>query len=297
MKKFFFILIISISVGFIAKSWHSITGGFRTNKLIPPQDYVSPVREFPKKGPDFFSIFNQQFTYLGKGCQVYVFESADKKYVIKFLRHHKYKPPYWLNLIDWTGPGKRYKKRITKYKKNRGINAFSSYWLAYDQLKEETSVEYLHFGKTDYGIKINVIDKIGQKWCLDLDKLDFVVQKRVSPLDSFLLSLSREKDLKRAQFFIEGFFKVISQRCLKGIKNVDHSGYIRNMGYKKDRVFEMDLGGYRKDPSLKTKEGFAREFMYFSSHLRKWVKKRAPNLKDVVDDTSNKVLCESLEKL
>ncbi len=69
------------------------------------------------------------------------------------------------------------------------------------------------------------------------------------------------------------------------------------MGYEKDRVFEMDLGGYRKDPLLKTKEGFAREFLYFSSHLRKWVKKRAPGLKDAVDDISNKILCESLEKL
>ena len=37
------------------------------------------------------NIFDQKFKYLSKGCQTYVFQSEDKKYVIKFIRYHRYR--------------------------------------------------------------------------------------------------------------------------------------------------------------------------------------------------------------
>ena len=149
MKKFFAIMVFFLSIAFVAKSWHVITGGFRTNKIIPSKDCVCIPQELPENFEDL-SIFDQEFTYLGKGCQVYVFESKDKKYVIKFLRHHKYKPPFWTHLIDWTKGAKRYKEKVINYKKSRVINAYARVLTKYGH-KEEEVMQFFGMSKPKGG--------------------------------------------------------------------------------------------------------------------------------------------------
>jgi hypothetical protein len=296
LKRIFFIFLGIFVVISISKGWHILTSGFQTNKILPPRDCICSKNELPKNlDEEFLSIFDQEYKYLGKGCQAYVFESADKKYVVKFLRHHKYKPPFWIN---FGVIGKGYRERIVNYKKGRVKNAFQSYLMSYEDLKEETGVVYLHLGETNYFNRILTIrDRFLRKRFIELDKMHFVVQIRVNKLGPKLLELSRKNKILEAKVLIDGYFNVIKKRCLKGIKNVDHSGYLRNMGYIGERIFEMDLGGYRKREVILTKKGFENEFTYFAKRFKKWGKEKAPNLEGYIENRANKVLKECSKQL
>ena len=291
-KKLVLIIATIFVLGCISKGWHFVSRGFATHKILPPQDCRCRCSEMPKDMPkEFFSIFDQEYSFLDKGCQVYVFEGQDKQHVIKFLRHHKYKPPFWITFLFFKLDTKLYKRNLSDYKKSRVMNAFNSYLMSYEELKKETAMVYVHLGTTKHLNKIlTVRDKLGQKRYLDLDKSHFLVQKKVYRLAPILLELDQTGEVDRAKLLIDGYFQVVKNRIEKGIKNVDHSGYIRNMGVVDNRVVEMDVGGYRKNKDLQTKEGIKREYDRFYVHLKQWAEKRAPNLVEYIDQSSKKVL-------
>lgn len=294
-KRIVIIVLGIVSITVISKAWHVITGGFTTNKILPPKDCRSPVTELPTS-LDLSHIFDREFKFLGKGCQVYAFESGD--YVIKFLRHHKYKPPFWLNLISIGERLRRYRDGVVTYKKTRVKNAFRSYIMAYEDLKEETAVLYLHLGKTDHIKKnLTIIDKVGKRRLIDLDGSHFIIQKKAKKLRPYLLRVSKAGKLERSRELIDGYFDILKRRCLKGIKNVDHSGYLRNMGYIGDDIVEIDLGGYRKRDYVLTEKGMRKEFLYFAYKLERWAKKKSPNIAAYISYRKREVLKEALEEL
>ncbi|KPK32559.1 MAG: hypothetical protein AMS24_03880 [Chlamydiae bacterium SM23_39] len=297
IKKIFIICITIFFVFFVAKGWHILTGGFRTNKILPPKDCECFKKETPESlKKDFFKIFNQNYHFLDKGCQVYVFESEDKKYVIKFLRYHKYQPPFWINFLDFFKRGKIYKNNVVDYKKFRIKTAHNSYLMAFNDWGYRTAIIYMHLGRTDHiKRKLKVKDRLGQYWHIDLDKMHYIVQRRVEKLSFTLMECVRDKDLDRAKILIDEYFEVMRDRCLKGIKNVDHSGYIRNMGHIDNFIFEIDVGGYRKKDIIKTKKGMEKEFEHFTRRLKRWAEKRAPFLYDYIDNRSKIVLEKSFK--
>ena len=55
---------------------------------------------------------------------------------------------------------------------------FDSYKIAYENLKDETGLIYLHLNKTDFlKQKMIIIDKIGIYHEIDLDSMEFLIQK------------------------------------------------------------------------------------------------------------------------
>jgi hypothetical protein len=298
MKKLLIILILIFGVSSIAKGWHVVTGGFKTSKIIPPSDVQSEITETFHLNDESLKIFEQEFHYLDKGCQVYVFESKDQNYVIKFLRHHKYKPHFWMNFtfgIKWLSD---HRESYRLVKKDRILKNFLSYLMSYDELKELTEVVYVHLGPTNYiNKKLIVRDRFNQKWHLDLDHMHFVVQRKAKPLKTLLMDLYNEKKLDEAKELIDKYFAVLKKRTLKGIKNTDHSGFIRNMAFLNDKVIEIDVGGYRKVDELLTKQGFQVEFSKFSKNMIRWSKKKMPLLQNYISDRSRTVLNEALTTL
>lgn len=297
MRRFFIILTLIISVGFLAKGWHAFTGGFKTSKIIPPNDILSEVCESFPLNDEFLKIFDQEYHYIDKGCQVYVFESEDQNYVIKFLRHHKYKPHFWMNFTLGIQSLIDNRERYRLVKKDRIQKNFKSYLMSFHELKDITEVVYVHLGHTHYNKKLQVRDRVGQKWVLDLDDLHFVVQKKAKPLKSLLLSLYDENRISEAKILIDEYFRVLKDRTLKGVKNTDHSGFIRNMAFLDDKVIEIDVGGYRKVDELLTKEGFKVEFSKFSKNFLRWSKKRMPLLQDYVSERSQSILTDTMKNL
>lgn len=298
MKKLIIILIMILSIGALAKGWHTLTGGFKTSKIIPPNDVYAETTEVFHLTDDFLKIFDQEFHYLDKGCQVYVFESSDKNYVIKFLRHHKYKPYFWMNFTFGIKSLADYKEKYSLVKKDRIKNNFLSYLMSYDELKDITDVVYVHLGPTDYiNKKLLVRDRFRQKWFLNLDDMHFVLQKKAKPLKNLLVQLYNENKIDEVKNLIDQYFDVLKNRTLRGIKNTDHSGFIRNMAFLDNKVIEIDVGGYRKVKELLTKTGFELEFTKFSKNMIRWSRKKLPLLKDYISERSHLVLNETLSVL
>ena len=145
-------------------------------------------------------ILDQPFDYLARGAQAYVFASRDGKTVIKFFRVYHLMPPLWMTCLNFPLPLQPYK--IAKMiRKREGLKRdFQSYKIAFEELKEETGVLYVHLNKSDdLKKKLIIHDKIGIAHEVDLDRMEFIVQKKsllVLPLHR--ASLSRRK-ASRAQ--------------------------------------------------------------------------------------------------
>lgn len=298
MKKILPIVILILTIALIIKEWHVFSGGFKTNKIQPPIDMRAEISETPANLPkDFLKIFDQEFKFIDKGCQVFVFESADGKYVIKFLRHHRYKPYFWMNFWSFIKPVKTYKEHYAAVKKERIKNNFQSYLMSYDDLKDLTEVVYVHIGFTDYlNKKLVIRNKFGQKSCLDLDNMHFIVQRKGTKLSGELLSSYKNKDFDRVRELIDGYLILLQKRCLKNIRNCDSTGFLRNMALYDNKVIEIDVGGYRKFHYPDEKKGFEYEYMRFVKRFKRWSAKKMPLLVQYVDIKSKKILDESLSQ-
>lgn len=192
---------------------------FRAVDGFTPRQIISLID--PKiAGEDSFqeypSIFDQKFFYLGKGCQFYVFESADHKYVIKFLKHKH----LWPSLI--------------KSQDERIKTLFSSIRIAYTHLKEETGLIAIHLEKRKVRDKpIIIVDKLGFEHELDLNKTEFVIQKRASPSKNVLT----EDKIK--------IILALTERCIeKGIEDQDKAT-VQNIGFIDDVPIFLDIGQFR----------------------------------------------------
>ena len=64
----------------------------KTGYFSPSKIASTPKSTYSCNPPaDLASILSQEFHYIGEGVQSYVFASADDQYVIKFVRHGRYK--------------------------------------------------------------------------------------------------------------------------------------------------------------------------------------------------------------
>src|ERR1700738_3697552 len=121
-------------------------------------------------------ILSQTFYYLGSGSHCYAFASGDDKYVIKFFKMHKIIPKNWLR--DF--PFSLFEKyRLENVEKRQDVfeTFFKSFKDAYEHLREESGLIYLHLNKTvDLKKKITVINYEGEKNLIDLDSKEFIVQ-------------------------------------------------------------------------------------------------------------------------
>src|SRR5579872_1944076 len=118
---------------------HYQTAGFALEKissiLTPrPEWEITPLS--PQKIDEIRKLLAQPFTYLNKGAQAYVFESQDKRYVLKFFRHSHMRPPFWLDLLP---PLPLFQEIVSK-KRERAAGKlsrdFGSYKIAYEEFKE-----------------------------------------------------------------------------------------------------------------------------------------------------------------
>src|ERR1700722_10608768 len=94
-SKFLTTALLSIAV-FVGCSYGAIrlyyflTDGFEISHITSDLPYdarwnVRPLQD--KETQTLMQVFAQPYFYMGKWCQVYVFASADGKYVIKFFKY------------------------------------------------------------------------------------------------------------------------------------------------------------------------------------------------------------------
>jgi hypothetical protein len=168
------------------------------------------------------SILSQPLHFLDDGSQCWAFYTEHQDYVVKICKKTRY--------------AKAEKKEID----------FLSYLLAFEFIREQSQIVFLHLTPSNLGISLKIFDPIGIPHFIKADNLAFYVQKktsslcssrcRFSPLSSMSLSEKKEFiDLLMDLFVTTSKFPI-------EVKDVR----LKNIGLKDGSISWIDPGRIRK---------------------------------------------------
>ena len=251
LSSFVFLLILGAGIHVIYLYNHREFG---------PKDFYHPfmlgLKETIHPGEDVkqqaSEILDQPFIYLSHGGQSTVYESLDKKYVIKFFNprtvikknwFHQFAKLRRLNSLKWiTNTYFRKKLRLKKY--------FLRYEMAFKDLKEETGLVYVHLDpSTCLSKSMDVTDKEGNLHHINLDAYPFVLQKKVELTMDHLDRLLKNGDVDGAKKSVEEIYNLFLSRAEKGYTDRLQTLY-KNYGFFEGKAVQLDVGRIRKIPAI-----------------------------------------------
>lgn len=220
----------------------------------------------------FDQITNQNFAYLGKGAQSYVFLSDDGKYVLKFFKFKHLKPSPIHNMIPRIGPLAQFRDKEEERKKRKLESVFIGYRLAYETHRQESGLMLIHLNKTkDLNKTVTVYDKIGLTSKIALDDVVFVIQERGETLRTTLNELMKKGDLTLAKQRIGQIFDLYVSEYKKGIYDRDH-GVMHNTGFVGEHPLHLDIGKLTRDDQIKDPKVYRQDFDLIFRKITLWLR-------------------------
>jgi hypothetical protein len=252
---------------------------------------LPPLSEMEKE--ELRAMVDQPYYFLGKGGQCYAFVSEDQKTVLKFFKNHHIRFWKFLNRLSLPSALDGYRQRFLKKTLHQSPAFFESCKISYLEFRERTGLLYLHLCKTDdFQKKLTLVDKLGISHQIDLNSIDFALQKKAEFSNPKLKKLIKENDLDAAKQCIESLLGLIVERCQGGIRDRDHN-LRRNIGFIGNQAIEIDLGSYSKDESLKEPEGFKLELLSNTRKFKQWLGRRNPDLSLYLSERIDQILKEN----
>ncbi|HSX13682.1 MAG TPA: hypothetical protein VLE96_04590 [Chlamydiales bacterium] len=261
------------------------TDGFTIARIT---SHLSNRSELPIP-PNVEDILDQSFHYLGCGGQCFVFLSKDAQYVIKFFKQHTLGHLLWLRQLPLPDSfKKKHFKKITRCEKKL-FRDFNSYQIAFDELKEESGLIFLHLTKTDNLKKsITIFDKLGISHVLHLDDYEFIIQRKAEPFQRYMKKLIANYKIPEAETALKTVLDLVCLRYQRGIMDEDPRLY-NNIGFLDGRPIFMDAGRFKKDLRKSDPNIYLSEIPRFASHLKKWIDIEYPLLSPTYDHIINKI--------
>lgn len=269
MKKFLLFLLLFIAA---ERFCYWQTKGFRVHRVSaeivhhPEWDFETPPELIAQVAP----LVSQDYFFLGHGAQCYAFLSADKSTVLKVFKHPRF--------------------RLFSSKDLSSL--FESLKIAYEELREETGLIYLHLNKSGhFHKKLTVWDRIGIAHEIDLDSTQFLLQKRAELAPKKLKNLRCAGSLSEAMRCVDALLAHHQLCCDKGI--IDRDPVLeRNFGFDGASAIEIDLGSFSKDPYVATPERGKKQLFFATLDLKQWIEKNYPELKDYVEEKIRALLAD-----
>ncbi len=237
-------------------------------------------------------VFPQTYYYLAAGNQCYAFISEDRQYVMKFFKMQSLFPKEWLNsfplsLLQNLG----FKHETSNQLFSERI--FASYKDAYEHLRDETGLIYIHLNKTrEFKSNVSLIDREGKKYTIDLDTVEFVVQKKATKIYEHLDKLLETKQFDDVRGAIRSFLQLIALRCEKGFVDQDLS--IRNnFGYIGNAAIQFDCATLTRDSSMKYPLNFRQEILEAAERLDDWARMKFPEGTLYIQDEAQRIINQS----
>ena len=199
-------------------------------------------------------IFKQSFYYLGRGSQSFVFESEDKKTVLKFYRFpsHLRKIPWAHHPFGYLFSSKR--QKIKAYNLKKLHLSLHSFCLAAEPLSKETGVLYVHLAPTsELCQKVHLIDRRGSHYYLPLDPLTFIIQKKGAPFLSVFKTATQEMQKQ----MLDSLIMLIAKRCEYNITDLDNMDN-DNYGWGNNEAMHLDIGRFQEKADLNAKDEILR---------------------------------------
>lgn len=259
---------------------NSQTKGFRPYLIISnlpndPRWEVPPLSTEEMKQVD--SFLDQPFTYLGSGGWCFAFLGEDKNTVLKFYRHSHLLPSTIMRVFSFE------KLLLQSPPWPEGCSYFQEFNFKsctrlYKLAKERTGLLYVHLNKTQGLHKpVTLIDNIGVRHTIDLDKTEFVVQKKADLLLPHIDRLAKEKKQEEAKRCIDDMIECLLAIYKTGTRDLDHS-LRNNFGYTEDGAVTLDLSSFGPDESLKQPGEYRKEIIVKTRRLSRYLQKHHKDL-------------------
>ncbi len=227
---------------------------------------------------------NQNYSYLGRGGQCFVFISEDDRYVIKFFKHNKRRPRFY---SSWPAPEflqKWINKKNEKRKKKQKLD-FDSYYMGMTELKEQTGMVWAHLNKTkNLQKQIVITDKMGRRFQIDLDNYEFLIQKKAEKIHDRISFLMKNQQESKARSLIHHLIESLIIRSKKSI--IDDDPILdKNFGCIDDKALFIDVGRFRKNHHISSPLVYIKDIYRITAAFRKWLEQEYPQLTKDLEET------------
>lgn len=277
-KALFLIFLSLVSFGLI-RFYYFLTDDFRLSNITHEVEDNSAwnfAHLTPEEKVQLKEILSQEFTYLGKGAQVYAFASQDDQWVIKFFKFKHLKPSFFVSFLPSVYPFKEFKEANIQRKKRKLEGVFAGYRIAYLFDKENAGLFYVHFNKTNnLGATAILVDKLGLKHKVDLDPTVFIIQKKGQTLRQTLDHFLQKGDLDTAITRVNQILDMYLSEYENGVWDRDH-GISHNTGFIADQPLHLDVGKLSYDENMKRKELYKDDLLHVGFKISAWVKEHYP---------------------
>ncbi|NGX47199.1 MAG: hypothetical protein K1000chlam3_00571 [Chlamydiae bacterium] len=221
---------------------------------------------------------SQAYNYFGRGGQAYTFFSADGKYVIKFFKQRLFRPSWLLNHLPLPAFLHKFREKRNFKRADKLQRDFFSYKIAFEELHEETGLIYSHLNPTSHlKTKLAIKDRLGIRHFIDLDRFDFVVQKRATRVYDQIDELMGSGKVEEAKQALKEVFVMIQTRAKKGFRDRDPN--IRtNCGFIGSRAIKIDVGRFVRSEDMRKKEIYSADLKRITAPFEEWIKETHPIL-------------------
>jgi hypothetical protein len=282
-KSIFCIKLISYAVLALSieRFCHHQTRGFRPYKVISNFAYDERFSH-DARAEDHLDAINQilshRFTFLGDGGQGYSFLSDDNKHVLKLYKLHHTRYPHWIKDLALPPMLNTWKQKYIALQDWKKERVFTSSKIAFDMLKKETGLVYLHLNRTiDRHPSVTIVDSIGCAHTLALDNVVFAIQLKAQPAFKNFKKLAIAKKETDIQAAIDTYLPFIAKRFMKGVGDYD-DGFRRNFGEVDNELIEIDIGCFYTHSHTIDQETLANELRVKSDSLFQYLSKYFPEM-------------------
>ncbi len=275
------VFVITIVVYGGVRLWFHYTDGFRIVHITSDfsHDPRWETRELTSEEQKKVEVaLSQSYTYLGKGCQSYVFASEDGEYVLKFFKYKRYRPQFYFYWFTFLPYYQEYLDRKIDSKQQQLDRLFTSSTIGFDHLPKETALVYIHLNKTDYlNKRVKFRDKIGREHELEMDSMEFMIQRRGEMLCPVIDQMMAEGKEEQAKQMLSGLFEMILAEYRSGLADTDHA-LMQNTGVIDGRAFQLDVGRFVADPIVANPDYYHQEIFNKFYLFREWLGENHPSL-------------------
>jgi hypothetical protein len=256
------------------------------------------------------TYLSQPYHLIGVGSECFAFMSEDRQTVIKFFKLDHTRPVYFnkglfvedhsafagtlsnhpLTRLILPAPFHHLLQRFLGIREFRIQRTFSSIKLAYDNLKEETGLLYLHLNPTDnLHQTLTLYDGNAIRHKIDLDSARFFLQKCAVPLEHHFAILRKNERHEEAKKSIHSLLHLILSRCKKGFS--DRDVFNKNFGFIDNHAIEIDAGSFHKDLRMQEPWMYKQELFYATLELKNWLKKHYPEMCSYLEEKVTEEIC------
>lgn len=279
------LLVVAAIVG-VERLSHTLTDGFSYPNITSSLPY-NPKWDITFEPEDLLELetaLDQPFSYLESGSQSYVFISEDNNYVLKFFKHKRWRMNPLYEKLPLPRKFAEKRDRWKRKKKETVASTFGSCKIAYTTFKNETGVIFVHLNKnTPFDHTVILKDRIGLKHHIQLEDVEFVVQKKAIPTGEYLLSLKEEGKTQEAQKALKELLAFTEMRAKKGFSDKDPH-LIRNFGFINGKAVELDIGGFHRDPKKNLEYFYNHEVKKIHHKLLPWLQENYPELVPIAQE-------------